>query len=191
MAVRSVDPAGLSRHVESCPLLMWSCPVRSHRCQTQSLVPSPPHSLTHSLSLARIFLSSICPPPSYLPSVPSLPAPLVVSSPVRRVHTPWVSTFSASERFSHFYLPGPRKQMVVFSRLFSSLSLCSPSLPLVLCFFPSSWHITDLNWQSTCLFCHSPPPLSNLKIWIIVSLINTVLLLFIPVIAFTWHFVTT
>lgn len=161
MAVQSVDPAGLSRHVESCPLLMCVCPVRSHRCQTQSLVLFPSHS--HSLFPP---LSSFCLPSVHLPLIcPLSLSPLPLSGPcsllppcMKSPFTPRVYTKILPLNTTHILCPPPQKKtknrwhfFPVFLVSSSSLSSPPPSL-FSPCFFPSSRCSTDPNWQSTCLF---------------------------------------
>lgn len=139
MAVQSVDPAGLSRHVESCPLLMCVCPVRSHRCQTQSLVLFPSHS--HSLFPP---LSSFCLPSVHLPLIcPLSLSPLPLSGPcsllppcMKSPFTPRVYTKILPLNTTHILCPPPqkknKKQMALLSRFprFILLSELSSSLPL-------------------------------------------------------------
>lgn len=57
-------------------------------------------------------------------------------------------------------------------------------LPLVLCFFPSSRHITDPDWQSTCSSCHPPP------IHLIYKLINMTYSSFLST-TVTWFYYCT
>lgn len=126
MAARHIDPAGMSRHVESCPPPDESrCPVRSSNCQTSALVSSP--ILTSSRTP-----SVLLPPPSLpalsRPSLTSLPS--LLCTPPRAPHTHSPPHLSHSHFFFFLHLPVPRKQMVLLSRFFSSSSLCSPPAPL-------------------------------------------------------------
>lgn len=136
-------------------------------CVPSALTPLPDpisgplsFSLSLTLSPSLIFLSSICPPPSYLPSLPYLSLALVVSSLlVWKVlsHPESILKFCLWTLLI-FYAPHPKKKTknrwhFFPDFLFSSSSLSSPPPSLFSpCFFPSSRCSTDPNWQSTCLF---------------------------------------
>lgn len=187
MAAQSVDPAGPSRRVESCPLLMCLCPVSSHHCQTPSLVscprPSPSLSLSLSLVLSFCLIFQLSTSLSYLslPLGAHRPCPL----------SPRVSNNILPLSATHIFIFSvPKKQMVLLSQLplFIPISEVSPSLPPVLCFLPSSRCITDPDWPSTCLFCLSPPSLIQKPESTSLKGNETVLLLFTVVISWTWYF---
>lgn len=107
---------------------MWVCPVRSHHCQTQSLVPYTPHSLSRFL-----FVSSSCVPSVHLFPLPLL-APCSFITSVCRVLPHLVYTNILLLSATHIFIFDiPKKQMVLPSSLFSSHSLRSPPPFLLSC----------------------------------------------------------